>query len=70
MTISDQLRSAIRARDETLYRIAKDSGVDWGALQRFVDRRRPNIRMDTVNKLCEYLGLELHSKRKKGKKSK
>jgi DNA-binding Xre family transcriptional regulator len=70
MTLSDQLRAAIEARNVTLYRISRDAEVDWGTLQRFVDGRRPDIRISTVNKLCEYLGLKLQTKRKKGKKSK
>lgn len=37
MTISSQLRAAIKATDATLYRIAKDAEVDWGTLKRFVD---------------------------------
>ncbi len=64
MAISDQLRAAIEAEDVTYYRIAKDAEVDWGTLQRFLDGRRPNIRIDTVDKLCEHLGLELRPKRK------
>ncbi len=59
MTISEQLRGAIKGSDATLYRIAQDSGVDWGTLQRFLDGTRPNIRLDTVDKLCAYFGLVL-----------
>lgn len=69
MTIRDQLRAAIDAADVTLYRIAKDAQVDWGTIQRFMDGTRPNIRIDTVERLCEYLGLELQPKKKPGKKS-
>lgn len=61
--ISDQLRAAIESSDETYYRIAVDSEVDWGTLQRFVDGRRPNIRIDTVDKLADYFGLELRPKK-------
>jgi DNA-binding Xre family transcriptional regulator len=63
--ISDQLRTTIENVDVTLYRVAKDAAVDWGTLQRFVDGRRANIRIDTVDKLCEYLGLELRPKKDK-----
>ena len=56
MAIRDQLRAAIDASDVTLYRIAKDAQVDWGTIQRFIDGTRPNIRIDTVEKLCECLG--------------
>ncbi len=64
MAISDELRAAVAAEDATYYRIAKDAKVDWGTLQRFVDGRRPNIRIDTADKLCEHLGLELRPKPK------
>ena len=64
MSISAQLRAAIEARDVTLYRIAKDSEVNWSALQRFVDGSRPDIRISTVDKLCACLGLELRPKRR------
>jgi DNA-binding Xre family transcriptional regulator len=64
MTVSNQLRAAIQAQDVTLYRIAKDADVDWGTVQRFLDGSRPNIRLDTVEKLCDYLGLELQPKKK------
>ncbi len=65
MSISDQLRAAIDKADVTLYRIAKDSRVDWGTIQRFMDGTRPNIRIDTMERLCEYLGLELRPKKKR-----
>jgi DNA-binding Xre family transcriptional regulator len=69
MTISDQLRAAIEAADATFYRIAKNANVNWSALQRFVDGSRPDIRISTVDKLCESLGLELQPKEKtRGKK--
>ena len=69
MTISNQLQAAIKLRDATLYRIAKDAAVDWGTLQRFLDGSRPNIRIDTVDRLCEGLGLELQPKKsRRGKK--
>jgi DNA-binding phage protein len=55
----------IEASDETYYRIAKDAGVDWGTLYRFVDGTRPRISIDTVDKLCDSLGLELQAKKKR-----
>jgi DNA-binding Xre family transcriptional regulator len=63
MAIAEQLREAIRGSNETFYVIAKDAGVNWSALQRFVTGERPNIRIDTVEKLCEYFGLELAKKK-------
>jgi DNA-binding Xre family transcriptional regulator len=71
MTISDQLRAAVKRADATLYRIAKDADVDWGMLRYFLDGKRPNIRIDTVDKLCACLGLELRPKKRErgGKRS-
>ena len=68
MTVSRQLKAAIKAMDATFYRIAKDAGVDWGTLNRFVDGTRPNIRIETVDKLCESLGLELQPKKQEREK--
>jgi DNA-binding Xre family transcriptional regulator len=68
MSIGNQLRSKIQAEDATLYRIAKDSELDWGTLQRFLDGTRPNIRLDTIEKLCCYFDLELQPKKKISKK--
>jgi hypothetical protein len=68
MTVSSQLRVAIKRADATLYRIAKDADVDWGMLRYFLDGTRPNIRIDTVDKLCECLGLELQPKKNRGRK--
>ena len=59
MSIAESLRQAVQRSDETLYRIAKDTEIDWGTLQRFLDGTRPNIRLDTVEKLSAYFGLEL-----------
>ncbi len=67
-SIADLLRDAIDESGETIYRIAKDAEVDWGTLQRFVDGRRPNIRIDTIEKLCDYLGLELRPMKRAAKR--
>jgi hypothetical protein len=63
--VSHQLRAMIKVKDASLYRIAKDSDVDWGTIQRFLDGTRPNIRIETVDRLCECLGLELRVKKGK-----
>ena len=71
MTVSEQLRNAIEAtivRGVTLYRIAKDSDVNWSALQRFVTDEQKEVRTGTVDRLCEYLGLELRPEKQAAKK--
>ncbi len=70
MAISDQLRQAIGDADETYYAIAKGADVNWSAIQRFANNERPNIRIDTVDRLCDYLGLELRPKKQPARKGK
>lgn len=69
MPITDQLLKAIadaQENGETLYRIAKESGVNHTALTRFVTGERRDIRVSTADKLAAYLGLSLTpDKRKK-----
>ena len=61
--VTDALREAIQKRTEngeTIYMIAKNTGVDHGVIARFVRGER-QLRGDTIDKLCEYLGLNLQS---------
>jgi DNA-binding Xre family transcriptional regulator len=69
VTVTDQLRAAIEAETKrrTMYQVAKDSGVNWAVLNRFVTGERPTLRSDTMDRLCGYLGLEL---RRKGRRKK
>jgi hypothetical protein len=57
-TVSEVLRKAIVDSGETLYRVAKDSGVSYPAVHRFV-RHKHTISLKAVDKLCTYLGLRL-----------
>ena len=52
MSITDDLREAIerRLKRETRYRIAKDSGVDFAILSRFLSGQR-SPQLDTVDRL-------------------
>ncbi len=61
--MTEQLRQAVAGCGETRYRVAKDSGVDYSVLLRFVADER-GITLDTAGKLCDYLGLELRPIRK------
>ena len=55
-TISDQLRQAIADSGLTHYALGKAAGVAPAAIDRFVSGER-SLRLDTVDKLCEALGL-------------
>ncbi len=59
MAVSDQLREAIVSSGQTHYRIAKETGISVKSLDWFISGQRPELRSRTIDKLCEYLGLEL-----------
>lgn len=64
MSIVDQLRAALESAEkkgETRYKIAQEARVDYMVLVRFLDQGA-DIRLKTVSRLCEYLGLELRPK--------
>ncbi len=52
------------------YHIFKETGVRPSVIAAFVRKDRPYLRSDTIDKLCEYFGLELvEKKQKKGAKT-
>ncbi len=57
MTVSDQLRDAIRRSGLTHYRIGTDTGINIRTIDRFVSGKP--MHSDTIDAVCEYLGLEL-----------
>jgi hypothetical protein len=61
--ISQAIRQAIRARKVTRYRIAKDAGIDYGALCRFL-AGKASLKLETAELLAESLDLELKPKSK------
>ena len=64
MSVSDQLKAAIEKAEkqgQTRYKIAQESRVDYTVLVRFLDLGT-SIRLQTVDRLCDYLGLELRPK--------
>ena len=64
---SDQLRQAIRDSNESLYEIARRVDVDNGQLYRFMNGDR-GLTTTTLDRLCEYLELELRPAKRKGKR--
>jgi plasmid maintenance system antidote protein VapI len=65
-TVSDQLRRAIEESGLTRYEIWKRSGVDQGALSRFINNKQ-SLTLEMVDKLADVLGLELVSNTSKAK---
>jgi hypothetical protein len=67
--VSDQLRQAIEAADESRYRISKATGISAPVLCRFV-HSDCGLSLANIDKLCLHLGLELkpvRPSRRKGK---
>ncbi len=62
--ISDQIRAAIKSADVTRYRIELETGIDKATLSRFM-AGKGGMTVDTLDKLGEYLGLEIVEKRTK-----
>ena len=62
--ITEQIREAIGSSELSRYEIAKQSGVDQATLSRFVSGER-SITLETAEKLCPVLGLELLVRRRK-----
>lgn len=69
-TLTEQLREATARSSRTLSELARDTGIDKSALSRFLNRER-GVSCDAMDRLGEYLGLEIVNRkrtlRKKGK---
>lgn len=67
--LTDQLRRAIETCGKTRYVISKETGIGQDTLSLFVNARR-GVSMDVLDRLGEYLDLELRPIRKSaGKRS-
>jgi len=62
-TVTEQLRNTLEKSGLTHYRIGKMSSVPPNVLDRFINGQRKHLRSDTIDRLCEALGLELRPKR-------
>jgi ribosome-binding protein aMBF1 (putative translation factor) len=59
-SFDERIRRAIRADGRSLYRLAKDAGIDVAPLQRFM-KAEQTFRLPTAEKLCRVVGLDLHT---------
>jgi DNA-binding Xre family transcriptional regulator len=60
--ITTRLRRAIESSDRSRYALAKESGVSESTLCKFM--AGGSLRLDSVDRLCDVLELELTPKRK------
>jgi hypothetical protein len=63
--IIEEVAKAIGRSDKTRYRIAVDCGIDHAVIHRIVHGGSCSV--ETLDKLCEYLGLELRPVKKRAK---
>jgi transcriptional regulator with XRE-family HTH domain len=57
--VSETLRKAVQDSGLSLYRMAKDTGVDYAVVWRFAHGRSRSVDLATLDRLCSYLCLEL-----------
>jgi hypothetical protein len=60
-TFADMIRRAVESSGRTPYAISLESGVPQAVLSRFLRGER-GLNLDTAEKLCRALGLELRPK--------
>lgn len=57
-SFDERIRKALRTDGRSLYRLAKDAGIDVAPLQRFM-KADSTLRLPTAEKLCRVIGLDL-----------
>ena len=58
------IRDAAERSGQSVYRIAKKSGVDQSTLNKFLNGDRDNLRLDVADRLFNYFGLRVTSDRR------
>lgn len=67
MNIATTIRKAARKQQLSVYRIAKDTGLNQSSMNQFFRGDRDELRLSTVEILLDYLGLEVRTKKPKRK---
>jgi len=66
-SVTNALRKALNKCGQTRYAVSKITGIPESTLSRFVVAGKP-LRGENIDKLCEYLALELAPKASKARK--
>jgi transcriptional regulator with XRE-family HTH domain len=64
-SFTDQMRQLFIESGCTQAELRKATGLDRSAISRFVNGER-QLRPESLNKVAEYLGWEIHVKKRKG----
>ena len=54
LSLSDHLRKAATESGLSVYRLAKDTGMDQSTLNKFINGERKNLRLDVADRLYRY----------------
>ena len=54
LSLADQIRQAAKTSGLSVYRIAKETGVDQSTLNKFLSGTRANIRLDVADRLFRF----------------
>ena len=66
MSIPEEIKAVLEAKDLTVYRVWKATGISQASLSRFFSGDRPFV-ADALMKLLDYLGYELTIRKKRKK---
>ena len=63
MDITATLRKAAEQRQLSVYQIAKETGLNQSGLNQFFNGTKDDLRLSTVQVLCDYLGWQIRLNR-------
>jgi hypothetical protein len=69
ISLAAQLRQAAADSELSVYRIAKETGVDQSTLNKFLTGARENLRLDVADRLFRFFVGRAHRKRRRTTKS-
>lgn len=61
----EKIKNLIKADNRTLYRLSKDSGLEYSLLHNLINNNKKGIRLDTAFKLADALGVDVNAFRDK-----
>ena len=67
VSLADHIRAAAQESGMSVYQIAKETGLDQSALNRFLNGTRDNVRLDVANRLFEFFELRVVRPRRRKK---
>jgi plasmid maintenance system antidote protein VapI len=65
MSLADHIREAARESGLSVYRLAKDAGVDQSTLNKFLIGARDNLTLEVADRLFRVLGLHISRPKRK-----